>query len=159
MLKSSAWSISKSVLAAVLLISIGLVSNARGYYTTKGQDIIDRKSGEKVVLQGFGIGCWLLPEGYMWGIRKLDRPRQFEKAIEDLIGPEDAKKFWQLYHDNFFVEGDVKAMKLMGVNTIRIALLGSMLQPRDGQPAQPPYKYSEEGFKYLDRVVDWCSKY
>ncbi|MBW8000932.1 MAG: cellulase family glycosylhydrolase [Planctomycetes bacterium] len=144
---------------SALLISLLIISNVFGYYTTKGQDVIDKVTGETVILQGFGIGCWLLPEGYMWGIRKIDRPRQFEKAIEDLIGAEDAKNFWQLYHDNFLIEDDVKAMKLMGVNSIRIALLASMLQPRQGQPDKPPYKYSEEGFKYLDRVVDWCTKY
>jgi len=146
-------------LLGLLFIATGLVSDAKGYYTTKGQDFIDKKAGEKVILRGFGIGCWLLPEGYMWGIRKLDRPRQFEEAIEDLIGKEDAAEFWKLYRDNFFTEDDVKAIKLMGANTIRIALLASMLQPRDGQPDKPPYNYNEEGFKYLDKVVDWCSKY
>ncbi|MHC5120931.1 MAG: hypothetical protein ACYSO7_05390, partial [Planctomycetota bacterium] len=65
------------------------------YYMTRGKDIIDTQTGEAVVLKGFGIGGWLLPEGYMWGIRKLDRPRHFEVAIEELIGKEDAQKFWK----------------------------------------------------------------
>ena len=141
------------------LISICLVSSASGYYTTQGQDIIDRETGEKIILRNFGLGCWLLPEGYMWGIRVLDRPRQFESAIIDLIGEKDAKEFWSLYHDNFLIEEDIAAMKSWGVNSVRVALLASMLQPREGQSLQPPYIYSEDGFQYLDRLVAWCEKY
>lgn len=147
-----------SALLAFLLLSVTL-NDAGAYYTTREQDITDRVTGQKVLLKGFGIGCWLLPEGYMWGIRELDRPRHFEKAIIDLIGEKDAAEFWRLYHDNFMTEGDIKAMKQMGVNSVRIALLASQLQPRQSQPDKAPYKYSEVGFKYLDDLVDWCSKY
>ncbi len=149
----------RDIIKIVFLSSVIMASTVYGYYTTKGQDIINRKTGEKVQLQGFGLGCWLLPEGYMWGLRTLDRPRQFEKAVVDLIGPQDANEFWRLYHDNFVTEGDIKAMKEWGVNSVRIALLASMLQPRDGQPAAAPYLYSEEGFSYLDNLVRWCDKY
>ncbi len=142
----------------ILLLSI-FVQESYSYYTTKGQDFVDRKTGEAVILRGFGIGCWLLPEGYMWGIRKIDRPRQFEEAIEDLIGKEDAEEFWRLYHENFMTEGDIAAMKSWGVNSVRPALLASELQPREGQPDHPPYNYSEEGFRFLDSLVTWCKKY
>ena len=94
----------------------------------------------------------------MWGIRKLDRPRQFEQAIEDLIGKEDAAEFWKIYYANFLLESDIRAMKSWGVNSIRIALLASVLQPRDGQPENPPYRYSEQGFALLDSLVSWCAK-
>jgi aryl-phospho-beta-D-glucosidase BglC (GH1 family) len=110
------------------------------YYTTRGQDIVDRKTGEKVILRGFGLGCWLLPEGYMWGIRKLDRPRQFEKAIEDLIGKEKAAEFWRRYHENYVTEDDIRVMKSWGVNSVRIPLLASMLQPPEEQPDRPPFR-------------------
>lgn len=134
-------------------------SVALPYYTTNGKNVVDRVTGEIVLLRGFGIGCWLLPEGYMWGIRKLDRPRQFEQAIEELIGKTDAGEFWRLYHKNFMTESDVRSMKLWGVNSIRIALLASQLQPREDQPDKPPYKYSREGFAILDSLVGWCEKY
>ena len=135
------------------------VLTSRAYYTTRGKNVVDRKTGEPVTLRGFGIGCWLLPEGYMWGIRKIDRPWQFENAIIDLAGEEDAAEFWRLYHHNFMTESDVKSMKMWGVNSIRIALLASLLQPREGQPDEPPYVYSEYGFGLLDSLVGWCEKH
>ena len=146
-------------ISTALTLALLLAAPALAYFTTRGDQIVDRRTGEPVMLRGFGIGCWLLPEGYMWDIRRLDRPRQFEAAILDLLGPEDARDFWRRYHDNFFTEGDVAAMKSWGVNSLRIALLASKLQPRDGQPDQPPYVYDEAGFELLDRVVDWCEKY
>jgi hypothetical protein len=149
----------KKISFTVIITLCFSISICYSYYTTRGKDIVDRKTGETVILRGFGIGCWLLPEGYMWGIRKIDRPWQFEKAIEDLIGKEDAAEFWRLYYDNFMTESDVVSMKMWGVNSIRIALLASHLQPRDIQPEKPPYIYSKEGFSLLDSLVAWCEKY
>lgn len=140
------------------IVFLSTAESIRAYYTTRGQDIVDRNTGEKVLLQGFGLGCWLLPEGYMWGIRKLDRPWQFEEAIVDLIGEKDARTFWRLYHANFLTESDIRAMKSFGANSVRIALLASLLQPREGQPEEPPYRYSEYGFSLLDSVVTWCER-
>jgi len=127
-------------------------------YTTRGDEIVDRATGEPVHLIGFGLGGWLLPEGYMWGIRTLDRPRQFERAIEDLIGPSDAAEFWRRYHENYVTEQDVRAMAAMGVNSLRPALLASKLMPEEQPPAEP-YVFTEEGFRFLDSLVAWGSRY
>jgi len=135
------------------------VVSVHAYYTTRGRDIVDRKTGEKVILRGFGLGGWLLPEGYMWGIRKLDRPRQFERSIEDLIGKEAAAEFWRRYRENYVTGDDIRAMKSWGVNSIRIPLLASMLQPPEEQPDRPPFRYSDEGFRILDSLVAWCGRH
>ncbi|NQV29693.1 MAG: cellulase family glycosylhydrolase [Candidatus Marinimicrobia bacterium] len=143
---------------AILSIFLGLGVPIQAYYTTQGQNVVDRETGEIVLLKGFGLGGWLLPEGYMWGIRKLDRPRQFEAAIEDLIGPGQAKKFWDAYHKNFVTRADVAIMKSWGVNTLRVPLLASMIQPRENQPSNPPFIYDEHNFQFLDDFVDWCEE-
>jgi endoglucanase len=49
---------------------------------------------EPIILRGFGLGGWLLPEGYMWKLyNKCDRPRLMEKLILDLCGSEYADYF------------------------------------------------------------------
>jgi endoglucanase len=152
--------------AYLLFVIIGFVlifssseETAKAYYTSNGQYFIDRETNDTVILRGFGLGCWLLPEGYMWGIRKLDRPYQFEQAIEKLIGKDDAAEFWHRFRSNFLVEEEIRLMKSWGCNTLRIPLLASMLQPRENQPENAPYLYSEKGFSYLDSLVKWCEKY
>gem|GEM_PF-327895 len=140
----------------VMLLGLLLMGKAFGYYTTSDQNVVDRKTGDVVQLRGIGLGGWLLPEGYMWGLRKLDRPRQFEAAIEDLIGARNARKFWDLYYENFVTRDEVAQMKSWGVNTLRVPLLASMIQPREGQPSQAPYIYDEHDFAYIDRFVEWC---
>jgi hypothetical protein len=140
-----------------LLASAGCTPSFEGY-TTRGDRIVDRATGEPVHLIGFGLGGWLLPEGYMWGIRTLDRPWQFEEAIQGLIGSSDAAEFWRRYHDNYVTEQDFRAMAAMGVNSIRPALLASKLMPK-GQPESQPYTFSDEGFRFLDSLVTWGSRY
>jgi len=150
-------SLAVSLLVVCLIASAGCTRSFEGY-TTSGAQIVDRATGEPIHLIGLGLGGWLLPEGYMWGIRRLDRPRQFEAAIEDLIGPSDAAEFWRRYHDNYVTEQDFEAMAAMGVNSVRPALLASKLMPRE-QPESPPYTFSDEGFRFLDSVVTWGTRY
>jgi hypothetical protein len=146
-----------TLLVVSLLASAGCAPRFQGY-TTRGDRIVDRATGRPVHLIGFGLGGWLLPEGYMWGIRKLDRPWQFEQAIEDLIGPADAAEFWRRYHDNYVTEQDVRAMALMGINSLRVPLLASQLMPK-AQPDSARYTFSDQGFRLLDSLVAWCTRY
>ena len=58
----------------------------------KGQDLFIGQ--EKILLQGVGLGGWMLPEGYMWGsYGKITRPRKFEERIIELIGKEESLRF------------------------------------------------------------------
>jgi len=139
------------------MVSVGCEPSFEGI-TTRGSQVVDRATGEPVHLIGFGLGGWLLPEGYMWGIRTLDRPWQFERAIEDLIGPTDAAEFWRRYHANYVTEQDVRAMAAMGANSLRPALLASRLMP-GSQPDSGPYVFADEGFRVLDSLVAWGTRH
>jgi endoglucanase len=144
-------------LVVALLVSAGCTPPFQGY-TTRGDRIVDRATEEPVHLVGFGLGGWLLPEGYMWGIRALDRPWQFEEAVEDLIGPADAAEFWRRYHANYVTEQDVRAMAAMGANSLRPALLASRLMSKQ-QPDSQPFRFSDEGFRVLDSLVAWSTRH
>jgi len=144
----------------LLILATASFFMASAYYTTSGQNIVDRQTRTQVtILKGVGIGGWLEPEGYMWGSGQYDSPRKIEKAISDLIGPAAADSFWILYHWNFFNEADVKACKGWGMNAIRIPLCAGIIQQRDSQPLAPPYKYLPEGWRILDSLVLWCERW
>ncbi|HWD92356.1 MAG TPA: cellulase family glycosylhydrolase [Verrucomicrobiae bacterium] len=118
---------------------------------TRGQDIVN-ENGDKVMLRGVGLGNWFLPEGYMWKFgNEADRPRRIEKLVNDLIGPENAKRFWSEFRKNYIAEPDIKRIAELGYNSVRPAL-NSRLFVKDGNPVV----YSEEGFALLDNLVKWC---
>ena len=153
------------MLCAALMIVFGAFLDAsalgrRQLHCSAGK-ILD-ESGATVILRGFGLGNWLMTEGYMWGITSTsyDAPREMEAGIYSLVGDSaSAKQFWKLYHDNYTTEKDICAMKAWGVNAIRVGFNANLLQPRDGQPASAPYNYDPEGWRILDNLVNWCTTY
>ena len=140
--------------AAILTIFAGLscyATPALTFLHTQNQDIVNEK-GEKVILRGVGLGNWLLPEGYMWKFgNEADRPRRIEKLVCDLIGPENAQRFWTEFRKNYIAEADIQRIAQLGYNSVRPAL-NSRLFVTDGNPTA----YSEEGFLLLDNLVKWC---
>jgi aryl-phospho-beta-D-glucosidase BglC (GH1 family) len=78
-----------------------------------------------VLLRGFGLGGWFLPEGYMWKLyTKCDRPRRMEAMIERLCGEEYAGNFWESYLDYYITEEDIELIAREGFNCVRLPLNG-----------------------------------
>ncbi len=158
-------SVEKSLmLCAALTIVLGAFLDAsalgrRQLHCGTGGNILD-ESGNVVTLKGFGLGDWLMTEGYMWGItsKSYDAPREMEAGIISLVGDSaTAKQFWKLYHDNYTTTKDFCAMKAWGCNAVRVGFNANLIQPRDGQPASAPYIYDPEGWRIMDSVVSYCT--
>ena len=108
------------------------------------------EKGDPIRLRGLGLGNWLLPEGYMWNFgNQADRPRRIEKLVEDLLGPAEAKRFWQEYRANYIADADLERMAALGFNSVRPAINSRVLLLAQ---ADPPV-YSEEGFALLDHLI------
>src|SRR5437667_6060045 len=121
---------------------------------TKGQDIVN-ESGQKMQLRGVGLGNWMLPEGYMWKFGPQgDRPRKIEKIVSDLIGPENATRFWSEYRRQYIAETDIKRIAELGFNAVRPALNARLFQTEEKEPT-----FVEEGFGLLDNLVAWCKNH
>ena len=57
-----------------------------GFLRAQGQEIVNSK-GEPILLSGWGLGNWLLCEGYMWRAGpRGDRPRTLEQVVRELAG-------------------------------------------------------------------------
>lgn len=103
--------------------------------------------GRSVTLRGFGLGGWLLPEGYMWLFyTKCDRPRRIEALIRELCGDAYAEGFWQKYYDRYITEEDIRYISAHGFNSIRLPFNARHLE-------EPNY------LKHIDDCVDWCEKH
>jgi endoglucanase len=143
----------RNVILSVLLFWAGSLS-AQTFLHADGQNMVD-ESGQKILLQGVGLGNWMLPEGYMWKFGENgDRPRKIEKIVSDYLGQEKAAKFWKTYHQNYITEADIKRIAELGYNSVRPAL-NSRLFITEGENNV----FVDEGFELLDNLINWCKKY
>jgi endoglucanase len=146
------------VLAGIVLLFVscpGMKPREPGFAHTQGMQIVDG-AGKPIWLVGFGLGGWLVPEGYMLKTsgEKYDAPIEIANGIVELVGAENAKKFWDAYTANYVAEKDMELIASWGVNSIRIPFSW-----RTVMNDQPPYAYKEEGLALLDQAVAWCEKY
>ena len=129
------------------------MNEIRGFLHRKGRKIVNG-AGEEVILKGWGLGNWLLPEGYMWlagGNKRFDRPRRIEQALEELTGKAYAENFWKQFRDNYITHEDIRYIKELGYNSVRIPFNWRILMEED-----EGIIWREEGFLLLDRCLDWC---
>ncbi|WMJ88372.1 glycoside hydrolase family 5 protein [Anaerocolumna sp. MB42-C2] len=112
--------------------------------------------GEPILLRGFGLGGWFLPEGYMWKLyTKCDRPRRMEKMIEELCGKTYADYFWHQYFERYITEKDIELIAGEGFNSIRLPLNARLLCDRDNSELI----FIKETIERIDQLIDWCKKY
>ena len=125
-----------------------------GFYGTSGGQITD-PSGAPVVLRGVGLGGWLVPEGYMLHISAPDggSPTSIRNQVEDLIGPDDADTFFELYRANYVEEKDIAQIAAWGYDHVRLPFhYKDFFDPETEQ-------ILESGFTLLDTFLDWCRTY
>ncbi|MGC8765490.1 MAG: glycoside hydrolase family 5 protein [Brevinematia bacterium] len=138
----------------IFLLSFSFLASYEGFVRTKGKILIDA-NGREFFIIGVNLGNWLLPEGYMWQFSSttVDRPRRIEKMIVDLIGEEKAKIFWKKYRDNYITEKDIELISKIGFNAVRVPINCRLFIGENSTSLK------EEGFYYLDRLIEWCKKY
>lgn len=114
------------------------------------------KGTEPYLLRGFGLGGWLLPEGYMWKLfTKCDRPRRIEAMIETLCGTEYASKFWDSYYETYITEQDIAWISENGFNSVRLALNARHLC----HAAAEGLAFDRKTIGYVDLLIEWCKAY
>ena len=124
-----------------------------GFLRADGPRLIDG-AGNPVRLRGAGLGNWLLPEGYMWRFpAAADRPRRIRKMIRELLGEDDAKAFWEEYHDSYVTETDVRLMADWGFNSVRLPINSSYVLAEDEE------SLDEKAMARIDRFIAWCRRY
>jgi hypothetical protein len=122
------------------------------YFKVSEKNIIDT-SGNIFLIKGVNLGNWLVPEGYMFKFKKANSPRLVNSVITELIGPSDAKKFWIDFQNNYITYEDIKYLKSIGVNSIRVPFNYKLF-------CNETYLWNTEsrGFELIDRLLTWCKK-
>lgn len=127
---------------------------SQSFLTVNGSKIVDQ-NGQEIYFKGMGLGGWLEPEGYMFGMSSFaNSPSQIQKKIQDLIGVDNTNLFYSNFRKNFVTESDIKALASWGFNLVRLPFHYNILTPPDS-----PGVYSASGFAIFDSLISWCKKY
>lgn len=123
----------------------------RGFVRAEGTQLVDDEG--PVLLRGVGLGNWLLAEGYMWRFGdELAAPRQIERRVADLVGPENAAVFWERFRDTFVAEADFARIAAWGFDHVRLPINSRGVIDDDGA-------LREEGFALIERAVNWSEQH
>lgn len=129
---------------ASLLLTATLVAEG-GFLQVRGKDVVDA-DGSVFRISGVNLGHWLNPEGYMFGFKTATSPHLIDEAFRQMVGPEQADRFWTAFRENYVTEADIAFIASTGANTVRI-----------------PFNYrlfaNDTGFRLIDRAVGWCARH
>ena len=134
------------------LIFLSGYLHSSGFLRTDGRTIVD-ETGNPVLLRGFGLGGWLVQEGYMWNIHGFfGSTSNIESNIIDLVGAENTAAFYQAYYENYITEADVAFIAANGFNALRVPFHYKFFSPTPGE-------YVQDGFNLIDPLLEWCADY
>ena len=136
----------------VILINISVLMSQAGFLHNVDGEVVDG-NGDPILLRGFGLGGWLVPEGYMlintgW-INGYESPTDIENHVLNLIGPDAADDFWELYRSNYVAQEDIDQIAEWGFNHIRVPF--HYKQFYDSSGTQNPI-----GYGIIDELITWC---
>src|ERR1700761_7169887 len=98
---------------SLLLSSCLFKGMGQGFLKAKDSLIVNEK-GEKVILRGMGLGGWMLQEGYMLKVGKIGQQHRIREKIEELVGPEKTKSFYDCWLAGQTREADIDSLASWG---------------------------------------------
>src|SRR5262249_34632181 len=135
-----------------LICAVPVISAQKRFVSVRGKEFVS-PDGRPLLLKGINLGNWLLPEGYMFKFKATNSPRRIEAAINELIGEDEARKFWNIYRDHYITREDIGFIKASGFNSVRIPF-NYRLFVSDTTSS----RLEGPGYELLDRVIDWCRR-
>ena len=139
---------------AVAVTAVSAATGAEGFLRVKGHDIVDEK-GEKFFMRGTNLGNWLNPEGYMFAFGKCNSGHFIDEMFKELVGPEETRRFWKAFKDNYITEDDIAFIAETGANTVRLPFHYRLFTDEDYLDLTGP----GDGFRRIDDVIGWCRKH
>jgi endoglucanase len=126
------------------------------FFKTSGKQIVNSK-GNNVMLRGFGLGGWMLQEGYMLGIQKEGQQYRIRQRIEELIGKKNTNTFYEEWLSNHTTKGDIDSLRAWGFNSVRLPMHYDLYTlPVDQEPDSSRQTWLQKGFELTDSLLSWC---
>lgn len=140
--------------AALLMLDWAACAARGKFVTIQGMNLV-KPNGETLFIRGTNLGNWLNPEGYMFGFRKTNCEWMINAMLCEAAGPDFAQEFWQAFRENYVTEDDIRFIKSIGANTVRLPFNYKLFTHEDYMGVNDP----DMGFRMIDRAVEWCRKY
>ncbi len=137
----------------LLLVSIHGFTQSNKFITVSGKQL-RTPDGKPFLMQGTNLGNWLVPEGYMFRFEKTNSPRMIQQLINELVGPDESKKFWQQYLTNYVQQPDIRYLRSIGMNSIRIPFHYKLFTDEEYLGGRG----EKRGFALMDKVIQWCKQ-
>ncbi len=139
-------------IALFLIVTSVSFAQQSSFVSTRGSSIVT-PDGKLIMLRGINLGNWLVPEGYMFKFTNTNSPQRINEAFNQLMGPEETKKFWKQYRDNYITKEDIAFIKKSGLNSVRVPFNYRLFVSEDHAT-----RFAGPGFEMLDRVIKWCKE-
>ncbi len=139
-----------SLIFLLAIISDNLNCQTSNFYSSKGKEIIDL-NGNPILIKGINLGNWLVPEGYFVKFKEINSPTRIYNFFNILLGPSEAKKFWNQYYNVFITKEDIKLIKKLGFNSVRIPFHYALFVNCENE-------LEGIGYKLLDDLINWCKE-
>jgi endoglucanase len=137
----------------LMTFSLSLSAQTSTFINVRGKEIIG-PDGNNFLIRGTNLGNWLVPEGYMFKFKNANSPRLINQALTELIGPDAAADFWQKWLDNYITSQDIRYIKSLGMNSIRVPFNYRLFTSEDYLGSRGEVR----GFALLDRLIGWCKQ-
>lgn len=134
----------------LLLLSAAPAGARAKFVTVRGREFV-APDGRVLFLKGINLGNWLLPEGYMLKFKSANSPQRIGVVLNQLVGEDEARRFWKAHLDNYVTADDIRFIKRAGFNSVRVPF-NYRLFVTEGEPR----RLEGVGYEMLDRVVGWC---
>lgn len=145
------------ILFCVISISCNRIA-AQNFLHAEGQNIVDG-NGNNVLLRGLGLGGWMVQEGYMLQTANFAGPQHvIKQKIQDLIGDEKTKMFYDAYLANGVTKRDIDSLAAWGFNSVRLPMHYNLYTPPIEDENSEEITWLEKGFQMTDDVLKWCKE-
>ncbi|KAL4886495.1 putative cellulase [Aspergillus karnatakaensis] len=115
---------------------------------TQGSNIVT-PTGQPIILKGAALGGMLNMENFITGYSGHEH--EHRSQLSSVLGPEKATFFFNRLLHHFFTEADASFFASLGLNCIRVPF-----NYRHFIDDLEPDVIKEEGFTWLDRVINIC---
>ena len=124
------------------------------FVRVEGHNLIE-PSGKVLFIRGTNLGNWINPEGYMFGLRKVNSAHFIDEMLREAVGPAATDRFWRTFQENYITEADIAFIASTGANTIRLPFHYKLFTDEDYMGRT----VAQNGFELIDKVIGWCKEH